>query len=124
MLERRYSSGEASRNGVPSHLFITLNSRAFRSQIVISEGCFAERGNKRKGHTFLRAWPVLSWSILAGQVDDTVGEIKLDRVEWEIGVRDLFGKDHVAVAVVTGESSGVVGLNGQRPELERLVGYG
>jgi len=57
-------------------------------------------------------------------VDDIVGEVKLDGVEWEIGVRDLFGKDHVAVTVVTGESSGVVGLNGQRPELERLVGYG
>ena len=71
-----------------------------------------------------RAWPLLSCSILAGQVDDVVGEVELDRVEREIGVRDLFGKDHVSVAVVAGERGGSVRLNGEGPDLKGLIGDG
>ena len=38
----------------------------------------------------------LASSIFTGKVDDVVGEVELDGVEREIGVRDLFAKDHVA----------------------------
>ena len=62
--------------------------------------------------------------ILTGQVDDVVGEIELDGVEREIGVRDLFAKDHISVAIVTGESSGIVGLDGEGPNLELFGGNG
>ena len=55
-------------------------------------------------------------SILTGQVDDVVGEIELDGFKREIGVRDLFAKDHVSVAVVTGEGSGFVGPDVECPD--------
>lgn len=64
-------------------------------------------------------------SIFTGQVDDVVGEVELDGVEREIGVRDLFAKDHVSVAVVTGEGGGVIGpddgSNGSRVDLPLAV---
>ena len=49
-------------------------------------------------------------------MDDVVGEIEIDGVEREIGVRDLFAKDHVSVAVVTGEGSGFVGPDVECPD--------
>ena len=58
----------------------------------------------------------LASSIFTGQVDDVVGEVELDGVEREIGVRDLFAKDHVSVAVVTGEGSGFVGPDVECPD--------
>jgi hypothetical protein len=67
-------------------------------------------------------WPVLAWSIFTGQVDDVVGEIKRDSFEREIGVRDFFAKDHVLVAVVTGEAGGLVGPNVESPNLELFGG--
>ncbi len=68
---------------------------------------------RRKATTLKKGWLFLFspefGSILTGQVDDIVGEVELHGVEREIGVRDLFGKDHVVVAVVTGEGGGFVG---------------
>ena len=61
-------------------------------------------------------------SIFTGQVDDVVGEVELCGVERKIGVRDLFAKDHVSIAVVTGERGGFVGLDVERPNLELFGG--
>ncbi len=55
-------------------------------------------------------------------MDDVVGEIELDGVEREIGVRDLFAKDHVSVAVVTGEGGGFIGPDSECPNLELFGG--
>ena len=68
----------------------------------------------RRGN--IRTWPCFCPSIFTGQVNDVVGEVELRGVERKISVRDLFAKDHVSVAVVTGEGSGFVGPDVECPD--------
>ncbi len=88
----------------------------------LGQGKLFVTSNEKKATTLGEPWPLFSWSILAGQVDDIVGEIELDGFEREIGVRDLFAKDHVAVAIVAGEGGGFVGPDGEVPNLELFGG--
>ncbi len=55
-------------------------------------------------------------------MDDVVGKVELDGVEREIGVWNLFAKNHVPVAVVTGDGGGSVGADVEGPHLEFFSG--
>lgn len=60
--------------------------------------------------------------IFAGQQDDVIGKVEADFLHWEIGVADSFSEYDLAVAVLTGESSGLVGVDLEFPELEQFGG--
>ena len=62
------------------------------------------------------------WSILAWQVDNVVGEVQSDFIQWKIGVLDLLGEHDVAVAVIARKRRGAVGAYGELPDLKVLGG--
>ena len=61
--------------------------------------------------------------IFAGQQDDAVGEIQRDFLQREVREGERLGEYRVAVAVLSGEGGGTVGMHAKRPELERLGGH-
>jgi hypothetical protein len=62
------------------------------------------------------------WSILAWQVDDTVGEVQGNLIQREIGVLDLLREDDIAVAIIARKSCGAVGDYGELPDLKFFGG--
>ena len=56
--------------------------------------------------------------ILAGQVNDVVGEVEFHFVNWEVRERDLLRVDWVPIAVVAEHGRATVGMNLQVPDLE------
>jgi|GEM_PF-4624235 len=52
-------------------------------------------------HLILSAVMVHSQSVLAGQHDDIVREIKLETRRWKVGVFDSFLEQHVIVTIIT-----------------------
>ena len=58
------------------------------------------------------------WSILAWQVDNVVGEVQSDFIQWKIGVLDLLGEHDVAVAVIARKRRGSVETHGELPDLK------
>ena len=62
--------------------------------------------------------------ILARQQDGLIGEVEADLVQREVGEFDLLGEHHAVITVVTGEGCGLVGRNGQAPNLEFFGGDG
>ena len=55
-------------------------------------------------------------------MDNVVGEVQSDFIQWKIGVLDLLGEHDVAVAVIARKRSGSVGTHGELPDLKFLGG--
>ncbi len=61
--------------------------------------------------------------VLFGQIDNVVGEPKRDFWRRKIGVVKGLREDHVIVAVLYGDRAGVVGVDGEFPDLKGLFGH-
>jgi hypothetical protein len=64
------------------------------------------------------------WSILAWQVDYSVGKVQCEFIQRKIRVLDLLGEHDVAVAIVARKRSGLVGTYGELPDLKFFGGNG